>query len=619
MPLGNGQVFAGYTIVRQLGSGGMGEVYLAEHPRLPRRDALKLLPQAFTADSGYRARFHREADLASTLWHPHIVGVHDRGETDGQLWIAMDFVDGVDAAQLLAERYPNGMPTDLVVRIVTAVAAALDHAHKKGLLHRDIKPANIMLTHLDDDDGEQRILLADFGIARDIGEASGITTTNMTVGTVAYASPEQLMGEDLDGRSDQYALAAAAYQLLTGTTVFPHSMPAVVISRHLNTAPPPLSATRPDLKHLDPVLAAALNKNPGDRYTRCQDLARALAEPVGASVPASVAPTQAAVPVAPRHEVTQPAATQSRTASPAPGGTPREGTSSRKRGLVVAGTVAAVVVVIAVGIGIWQPWNRGTTANTAAVSTSQTTNPTTTLAPPPPPAPSPPPTFPAASIDSVLLTAQEINDRLGTYATYSNQSAPAAMMAIEDSSYGMSDNAALVTPQTCVGLVFGAEHRVYADTGFEEMRDQTFRPEPYVFDRTINPPWIVEQTVVVYPTVEAAEAVYAASLQQWQSCAADVVTEDVPPENNRAFQLGTVQNTGDLLTVSMAANNHNGAQACQQVLGVRENVVIGTRSCDNIEETASTGYSGAGWPVNPNWASDDARQLAQLMLDKVQV
>lgn len=200
MPLGNGQVFAGYTIVRQLGFGGMGEVYLAEHPRLPRRDALKLLPQAFTADSGYRARFHREADLASTLWHPHIVGVHDRGETDGQLWIAMDFVDGVDAAQLLAERYPNGMPTDLVVRIVTAVAAALDHAHKKGLLHRDIKPANIMLTHLDDDDGEQRILLADFGIARDIGEVSGITTTNMTVGTVAYASPEQLMGEDLDGR-----------------------------------------------------------------------------------------------------------------------------------------------------------------------------------------------------------------------------------------------------------------------------------------------------------------------------------------------------------------------------------------------------------------------------------
>ena len=204
-----------------------------------------------TADTGYRARFNREADLASTLWHPHIVGVHDRGETDGQLWIAMDFVDGVDAARLLAERYPNGMPAELVVHIVTAVACALDHAHKKGFLHRDVKPANIMLTHLDDEDGEQRILLADFGIARDIGDVSGITTTNMTVGTVAYAAPEQLMGEDLDGRSDQYALAATAYHLLTGATLFPHSHPAVVISRHLNTAPPRLSETRPELTDLD--------------------------------------------------------------------------------------------------------------------------------------------------------------------------------------------------------------------------------------------------------------------------------------------------------------------------------------------------------------------------------
>lgn len=617
MPLGNGQVFAGYTIVRQLGSGGMGEVYLAEHPRLPRRDALKLLPQAFTADSGYRARFHREADLASTLWHPHIVGVHDRGETDGQLWIAMDFVDGVDAAQLLAERFPNGMPTDLVARIVTAVAAALDHAHKKGLLHRDIKPANIMLTHLDDDDGEQRILLADFGIARDIGEASGITTTNMTVGTVAYASPEQLMGEDLDGRSDQYALAATAYHLLTGTTLFPHSMPAVVISRHLNTVPPPLSVARPDLRDLDPVLAAALNKNPEDRYTRCQDLARALAEPVGASVPASVAPTRAAVPVAPRHEVTQPAPTQKRPSTPAKAQPPAVSTGPRRSSLLIAGVVA-LVAVSAVGLGIWQPWSRENAADTAG-STRQLTSPAMTSAPPPPAPPPPPPTFPAASIDSVLLAAQEINDALGTYATYSNQSAPAPMMAIEDSSYGMSDNSALVTPQTCVGLVFGAEHRVYADTGFEEMRDQTFRPEAYVVDRAINPPWIVEQTVIVYPNAKAAQAVYAASQEQWNSCAADVVTEDVPPENNRAFQLGAVQDNGELLTVSMAANDHNGAQACQQALAVRENVIIGTRSCDNVEESASTGYSGTGWPVNPNWAGDEARQLAQIMLDKVQV
>src|SRR6201998_2821195 len=117
MPLNPGDVFAGYTIVRPLGSGGMGEVYLAEHPRLPRRDALKVLPSDVSADPDYRARFNREADLASKLWHPHIVSVHDRGEFNGQLWISMDYVDGLDAGRLLADRFPAGMPTDLVVRI----------------------------------------------------------------------------------------------------------------------------------------------------------------------------------------------------------------------------------------------------------------------------------------------------------------------------------------------------------------------------------------------------------------------------------------------------------------------------------------------------------------------
>jgi len=277
MPLLEGATFAGFTIVRLLGSGGMGEVYLAQHPRLPRRDALKLLPPEWSADDDYRARFIREADLASTLWHPHIVGVHDRGEAGRQLWISMDYVDGLDAARLLTDRYPTGMPVEDVVRIVTAMASGLDYAHKQGLPHRDVKPANIMLTHLDDN-GEQRILLADFGIARDITDISGLTTTNMTVGTVAYSAPEQLMGEDIDGRADQYALAATAYHLLTGSHLFPHSNPAVVISRHLNAPPPAIADTRPDIAGVDSALAVALAKDPEKRFARCADFARALGE-----------------------------------------------------------------------------------------------------------------------------------------------------------------------------------------------------------------------------------------------------------------------------------------------------------------------------------------------------
>lgn len=272
MPLSAGQTFAGYRIIRLLGSGAMGEVYLAQHPRLPRRDALKVLSAEVSADPDYRARFAREADLASTLWHPNIVGVHDRGEDDGQLWLSMDYVDGIDAARLLASKSASGLDPQQVVSIVTAVASALDYAHDRGLLHRDVKPANIMITS-----DEQRILLADFGIARSRNDISGLTATNFTVGTVAYAAPEQLMGEELDGRADQYALAATAYQLLTGSQLFPHSNPAVVIGRHLNATPPALAETRPELAALDAVLAKSLAKSPADRFGRCTDFAHALA------------------------------------------------------------------------------------------------------------------------------------------------------------------------------------------------------------------------------------------------------------------------------------------------------------------------------------------------------
>ena len=297
MPLANGEVFAGYTILRLLGSGGMGDVYLVQHPRLPRRDALKVLPEAMTADSEFRARFNREADLAATLFHPHIVGVHDRGEFQGQLWIAMDYVDGTDAAQLVRERYPAGMPADEVVKIVTAVAGALDYAQQQGLLHRDVKPANILLSK-PDDEGERRVFLADFGIARELADPNGLTATNVTVGTVAYAAPEQLMGENIDGRADQYALAATAFHLLTGAPPFEHSNPVAIISQHLNAPPPKLSDQRPELAALDDVFSRALAKDPNDRFDRSARFAKALRESVN-DQPVSARTTHAAATVKP--------------------------------------------------------------------------------------------------------------------------------------------------------------------------------------------------------------------------------------------------------------------------------------------------------------------------------
>ncbi|MCV7229071.1 protein kinase domain-containing protein [Mycolicibacterium komossense] len=306
MPLGVGQTFAGYRIVGKLGAGGMGEVYLAQHPRLPRRDALKLLSSGVSADNSFRTRFLREADLACTLRHPHIVGVLDRGEVDDQLWISMDYVDGEDAGGLLSHRYPAGMPHDLVITIIRAVASALDYAHKRGLLHRDVKPANIMLSNADND-AEHRTFLTDFGIARVFEDESGLTETNMTVGTVDYAAPEQLLGDNLDSRADQYSLAATTYHLLSGTPPFRDPNPAVVISRHLNAVPAPLSATRPDLAAYDDVLARGLSKRPEDRYDSCSQFASALSAsaPQTNSTPTQLAERPAAADTQKRPSITR--------------------------------------------------------------------------------------------------------------------------------------------------------------------------------------------------------------------------------------------------------------------------------------------------------------------------
>lgn len=359
MSLAEGSTFAGYTIVRRLGAGGMGEVYLAQHPRLPRRDALKVLLAEVSADGEYRERFEREAAVAATLWHPHIVGVHDRGDEAGRLWISMDYVDGTDAAQLLRTRHPGGMPARDVGELVTAVAEALDYAHSRNLLHRDVKPGNVLIAHPDTPD--QRIMLADFGIARWADDPSGLTATNMTVGTVSYAAPEQLMGSALDGRADQYALAASAFHLLTGAPPFQNSNPAVVISQHLSAAPPAIGDRRPDLAGLDPVLAKALAKEPGDRYERCADFARALAHRLDGTA--------------------EPEETRlSRSAAVAPARR-----SPMRTGIVVP-AVLVILLVAAVVFGLLE-LNRADDERAAAPVRTTTTSTTTAspAAPPPPP------------------------------------------------------------------------------------------------------------------------------------------------------------------------------------------------------------------------------------------
>ena len=335
MALGVGQVFAGYTILRVLGAGGMGQVYLAAHPRLPREDALKVLPADLTGDPEFRARFIREAELAAGLSHPHIVGIHDRGEEDGQFWISMDYVAGTDAGRLLRENDSGGMPLVEVASIVAAVASALDYAHYRGLLHRDIKPANILLG--DPDGQERRVYLADFGLARHIDDATRLTATNMTVGTVAYVAPEQLKGERVDGRADQYALACTAFHLLAGAPPYADSNPAVVIRQHISAPPPSIGAHRPELAGLDPVFATAMAKEPSGRFASCREFADRLAEQLGPdfSYPGDIPfpDTQ------PEWRVTAPTV-PSRVAKP----------SGRRRRVVVGALAGVALLVVAGGV-----------------------------------------------------------------------------------------------------------------------------------------------------------------------------------------------------------------------------------------------------------------------------
>lgn len=275
MAMAPGTVVGGYRVEKMLGAGGMGSVYLAKHPSLPRMDALKVLSPELSRDPEFRARFEREANLAAGLDHPNIVSVYNRGEEDGNLWIAMQYVEGTDASAEVA-RAPSSMNPVRALRIITEVGKGLDYAHRKGLLHRDVKPANFLLSKATGDD--ERVLLTDFGVAKSSDDASELTQTGSFLATIAYAPPEQLSGAALDHRADIYSLACAFFKLLTGQNPFPAAQPAMVMMGHLHEPPPRATMVSPRLPHaIDGVFAKAMAKNPGERFSTCREFTDAAA------------------------------------------------------------------------------------------------------------------------------------------------------------------------------------------------------------------------------------------------------------------------------------------------------------------------------------------------------
>jgi serine/threonine-protein kinase len=272
-PIGPGGTIAGYLIEEQVGAGGMAVVFRARDEMLGRRVALKVMSPAIAADPEFRARFIRESRAIAAVDHPHIVPVYAAGEAGGVLYIATRFIPGGDLAGLVA-RSGGVLAPDRAAALITQVASALDAAHAAGLVHRDVKLANVLV---DSQGGQEHAYLSDFGLTKGTSFTAGLTAEGQFMGTPDYCPPEQIAGRPVGRPADQYALACAAFRVLTGSLPFTRPEVVATLFAHMNDPVPVASALRPGLPPgVDAVLARALAKNPDDRYPSCGQFASAL-------------------------------------------------------------------------------------------------------------------------------------------------------------------------------------------------------------------------------------------------------------------------------------------------------------------------------------------------------
>lgn len=334
-----------YQLLRLIGRGGMGEVYEARDTVKDRTVALKLLPPELSHNDTFRRRLEREARSAGKLQEPHVVPIHDFGEIDGQLFVDMRLIDGIDLRSVLNRDGP--LPPARAVAIVRQIASALDAAHAAGVTHRDVKPENILVT------ADDFAYLVDFGIANAATDDT-LTEQGSAIGTFAYMAPERFTGAEVTFKADVYALACVLHECLTGTKPFRTDSVSVVITAHLMEPPPRPSMLLPGVPPaLDAVVARGMAKNPEDRFATAGDLARAAETgPVGApGQPAPEAPVSAAPP--------------------------------KRRGWVVGAALAAVVVLVAAVAATWTLREPATPMNaTQTITRTVTSTPKTQVSAP---------------------------------------------------------------------------------------------------------------------------------------------------------------------------------------------------------------------------------------------
>jgi YVTN family beta-propeller protein len=273
-----GTELIGYRIEELLGRGGMGVVYRAYDLRLKRNVALKLVAPDLSGDERFRERFLSETELAASLEHPNVVPVHDAGQVDSQLYLAMRYVEGADLKTLL--RRKGILEPARALAICGQVAGALDAAHARGLAHGDVKPSNVLL------DPQEHVYLADFGLTRRLAEQDSSGEGGLSFGTPAYIAPEQIRGDELDGRADIYSLGCLLYECLTGQAPFSRESELAVLWCHLEEPPPKATVARPELAPaLDAVVEKALAKERDERYQSGAQLIDAASAALGLATP----------------------------------------------------------------------------------------------------------------------------------------------------------------------------------------------------------------------------------------------------------------------------------------------------------------------------------------------
>ena len=271
-----GREIAGFRIESEIGRGGMGVVYLAHQSFPERKVALKLLSPELASDPAFRERFVHESNAAASTEHPNIVPVYGAGEADGQLYLAMRYVEGTDLASLLSRE--GALSPERAAQICAEVAEALEAAHERGLIHRDVKPGNILL------DTRDRAYLTDFGLIRRTQLHTGVTKTGQFMGTIDYCAPEQIKGGEIDGRADVYSLGCVLFECLTGAPPFRKDTEVATIYAHMEEDAPKASSRRSGISPvLSGVVTKAMAKRPQDRFATAGEMAETLRGGLGAA------------------------------------------------------------------------------------------------------------------------------------------------------------------------------------------------------------------------------------------------------------------------------------------------------------------------------------------------